>query len=84
MTRDNYELVVSCDKKFNWIPKNFQKQPVVFVCEVLVSCEASDYVCDCAQANPMFCCVCLFVQTGNQHIYQPVGKPGNRQGCKPL
>lgn len=26
--------------------------------------------------------VLLFVQTGNQHIYQPVGKQGNRHNRK--
>lgn len=80
-TRTNWEAA-SCDKKIKLDSLNVS---VVLACEVLISCEASDYVCDWALANPMFCfCVCLFVQTGNQHIYQPVGKPGNRQACLSL
>lgn len=68
---------VSCDGETQLDSQRFfTNQLVVSACEVLISCEAPGYVCDRALANPMLCC-CLFVQTGNQHIYQPVGKTGN-------
>lgn len=49
----------------------------IFLVQLLITRTALDVLTQC------FLCM-LFVQTGNQHIYQPVGKPGNRHNSNSL
>lgn len=47
----------------------------IFYVQLLIMCTTLDLLTQCF----LFM---LFVQTGNQHIYQPIGKQGNRHNSK--
>lgn len=70
---------LSCDTKikFTWwfslLRKSFYTY--IFHVQLIIMYTALDLLTQCFL-------VVLFVQTGNQHIYQPVGKQGNRHNSK--